>query len=241
MTARTVGSWRVIPSAVTSSTRCGVEPTRKASQQVLPRRASAAGLAVSSSGEGAQLRCQAAMLTAVRELATADGVFEREVERRYIEESHAVLRGSFEAASVSGRSEWLGTEECRPVVDEAWVLSVAGVEATVDMAAEAYEQSRMYYGRRGGGDGYSETANLKPADTEEDVHMGKSERVAAFEAALQGAGRNAEMLCQMAMRAWRKLGDADRAEQLYMEALQLAPEDSTVQASYAQFLWQCDA
>ncbi|KAG0595534.1 hypothetical protein M758_UG174600 [Ceratodon purpureus] len=222
-----------------SSIRCGVEPTRKASQQVLPsKKVQASGLLMSSSWEGAQLRCQAATLTAFREFATADEVLEREVEMQ-----RSALRGNFEAASVSGRSECnLGTDECRPVLDEARVLFIAGhVEATMDTAAEACEQSRMYYGRRGGGDAYSRVPNSKPADTAEDVHMGKSERVAAFEAALQGAGRNAEMLCQMAMRAWRKLGDADRAEQLYMEALQLALEDSTVQASYAQFLWQCDA
>ena len=79
------------------------------------------------------------------------------------------------------------------------------------------------------------------AADEAEVQMGKSEMVAAFEAALQEAGRNAEKLGQLAARAWRKLGDADRAEQLYTQALQLAPDDSAIQASYAQFLWQCEA
>jgi len=44
----------------------------------------------------------------------------------------------------------------------------------------------------------------------------------------------------LAVRAWRNLDDADRAEALYMKALELAPEDSAIQASYAEFLWQCD-
>jgi hypothetical protein len=117
---RTVGAWRVVSNAmVTSSVRCAVESTRTV-QRVLARKSTQ--LWISSSGDGAQLRCQAATLTAARELATAGGAVEREVEVRGVEESRAALRGSFEAASVSG-----GAEECHPVWDEA-------------MAAEAYER-----------------------------------------------------------------------------------------------------
>jgi hypothetical protein len=212
---RTVGSWRAMSSSMATSTvRCAVEPTRTV-QRVLARKSTQ--LWISNSGDGAQLRCQAATLTAARELATADAA----VERRGVEESRAALRDSFEAASVSGRAE-----ECHPVWDEA-------------MAAEAYEQSRMYYGRRGGGDAHSGMATTKVADVEEEdvqAQVGRSEAVA-----VQGAGRSAEALCEMATRAWRRVGDAERAEQLFLAALQLAPGDCAVQACYAQFLWQCDA
>lgn len=221
---RTVGTWsqaRVAGAVAGLGVMCAGEPAGKA-QRVSTRRANGAGqVAMPTSGDGAaaQLRCQAAAtLTAVREVAMAE-----ETESRHLDESRAALAESFQAAAVSGRMECVDTQECRPVVDMA------------------YEQTRMYYGRRGGGDAYM-PASMNPVDADEaEVQMGQSEMVAAFEAALQEAGRSAEKLGQLAAQAWRKLGDADRAEQLYMQALQLAPEDSAIQASYAQFLWQCDA
>ena len=64
----------------------------------------------------------------------------------------------------------------------------------------------MYYGRKAWGDAY-----IVPLGTDDgaEVHMGRSEMVATFEAALQEAGRNASMLGKLMARAWRKLGDAD--------------------------------
>ena len=140
----------------------------------------------------------------------------------------------------AGSHDW----RCRAAAVSTSVREVE-VEAEVQRAAlrgsfeaaSVSEECRMYYGRRGGGDAYMVTEADVPAEEETDGEM----MVAALEAALAGAGRNAESLCEMAMRAWRKLGDADRAEQLFLEALQVAPDNSAVQASYAQFLWQCDA
>lgn len=244
LVVRTVGAWRAMPSGLMATSCgsaarvvCGVEPTRKAQQVLSHSDNTSSNLPRSSSGDGGVRRCQAASSTAVRE-TTADGATS-EMETRCMEESRAALRGSFEAASVSGRS---GTaEECRPVHEVARLLSIAMAETTVEIAAEPSEQMRAYYGRRGGGDWYPGLTTPKPLEPEPETIIDKSEMLASFETALQEAGRNAEVIAILAVRAWRKLGDADRAEELYVKALELAPENNTIQASYAEFLWQCDA
>lgn len=223
MAVGSLGAWKLIADSAAQArvVTCGVDPSR-INQQSLSCNSdypSGSWLSISTSGDAA-LRCQAATWTAARETA--------EVEMRSLEDSRAVLLGSFEMASASG------FEECDAVSQqEEQFLGFAMAEPI-----SAAQPQRLYHGRRGGGDGY---AGLETTAKLVTPTLSKSEiLLASFEVALKEAGRNAEMVASLAVRAWRNLGDANRAEALFLEALELAPQDSPIHASYAEFLWQCD-
>lgn len=235
---RVASAWKVSSTAVA---RCWGEPARIAERLVLHSHnacsssPSMAGVPPLSNPADSAVRCQAAVLTASRE-TVQDTVTEREAETRFLEDARAALRGSLEAASVSGRAECHHHEECRLLLEEPSLMPIAIAEPTAEIF---HPESRVYYGKRGGGDanvGLTTAKPLTPANSSQD----RSGVLASFESALQEAGRNADTLSKLAVMAWRKLGDADKAEELYKQALQLSPEDCNIQASYAEFLWQCD-
>jgi len=63
----------------------------------------------------------------------------------------------------------------------------------------------------------------------------------SFEEAMQNVSFDSQHLSDFAVFSWKSLGDVDKAEDLYQEALDHASPDNTdVLASYANFLWQCD-
>lgn len=63
----------------------------------------------------------------------------------------------------------------------------------------------------------------------------------SFELAMQDVSCDSQHLSDFAMFSWKSLGDVDKAEELYQEALDHASCDNTeILASYANFLWQCD-
>nr|PNR52848.1 hypothetical protein PHYPA_009223 [Physcomitrium patens] len=239
MVVRTAGAWGV---STVAQVRCGVEPVLYAKQALmhscnLSRRGN--GLSISKSGDAA-LRCEAATLTAAR-VAIPDKVSGGGVEMRRMDETRAALCESLEVASVIRRVECISNEECRPIHGESKFVSCTVVESTV-VGIELYQQCRVHHGKRGGGDaGLGLMTPLVVHKTAARDTQCKTEILANFEAVLQGASRNAEVLSKLALMAWRKLGDADMAEELYTEAIQLSPGDYTIQKSYAEFLWQCDA
>lgn len=175
---------------------------------------------MSSSGDAVAFRCQATTLTGARQSSDVET-------QRCLDDSRALLRDSFDAASGSG------FEECGTGSPEERALCMAMA------ASSAGEEARVFHGRRGGGDWYPGLATASVSEQEMPV-ISKSELRASFEAALQEAGRNAGVVASVAARVWRTLGDADRAEALFLQALELAPQDSAIHASYAEFLWQCD-
>lgn len=63
----------------------------------------------------------------------------------------------------------------------------------------------------------------------------------SFELAMQDVSYDSRHLSDFADFSWKSLGDVDKAEELYQEALDHASCDNTeILASYANFLWQCD-
>lgn len=63
----------------------------------------------------------------------------------------------------------------------------------------------------------------------------------SFELAIQDVPYDSQHLSDFAIFSWKSVGDVDKAEELYQEALDHASCDNTeILASYANFLWQCD-
>lgn len=66
-----------------------------------------------------------------------------------------------------------------------------------------------------------------------------------FETAMQGSAQDPQLLSDFAVFTCRAMGDFDRAEELFDDALGVsssscAHADSSMLASHAHFLWQCD-
>lgn len=66
-----------------------------------------------------------------------------------------------------------------------------------------------------------------------------------FETAMQGCAQDPQLLSDFAVFTCRAMGDFDRAEELFDDALGVsssssAHADSSMLASHAHFLWQCD-
>lgn len=74
--------------------------------------------------------------------------------------------------------------------------------------------------------------------------LAKQDNVSAvrndFHAALECTPGDAYLVSEYALFTWTSLGDVNAAEELYCKGMALAPDDPSIQASHALFLWQSD-
>lgn len=171
----------------------------------------------------------------VRCRATASTISEREVvQRGDLENAHSNSRPmnvmSFELAEADvGRVECNG-KGCRPVYEDDTALSMAYPVHHQDSWGLFPSHAEVQI-------------KIEPQITGE--HLGLNYRSGAmtrssFEGAMQEVSHDLQHLSEFAVFLWKSLGDVDKAEELYQEALVADPDDTDVLASYANFLWQCD-
>lgn len=188
----------------------------------------------------ARVRCGATTTTSTM---FRDGVLEREV--RGDEDIDSMSAGSnsrahasrcFEAEADVGRVECNG-KGCRPVYEEE--------PRFLSVAYPVHDEASSWSG------GFPSHADLHikiQPQVPREAKRGRQGRflnqtaatTRSFEVALQDASHDSQHLSDFAVFSWKSLGDMDKVEELYQEALDASPDDTDILASYASFLWQCD-
>ncbi|XP_024366202.1 uncharacterized protein [Physcomitrium patens] len=144
--------------------------------------------------------------------------------RRSSQRSNATtFQGFFEADAASGRVECT-SRGCRPIYEDSLQLDENVRWSAPKSRPATHEFSTI-------------PPHLLSDFFTVDI---TNELKEAFEAALQEAPCNAQLLSEFAGFTWEAMRDPDAADRLYNQALDVSPDDPDLLASHALFLWRSD-